>query len=153
MDATIVQQQGEVSRKDALATDIDSRREDVSASLRASHHSLSAALADAEAVALHMMQLQEVTAALSKARTEDEVAETVLRMGLAVVAGVGGVLARVDGKCFQRIAAVGFPPELQARVLAMAPGDECPLARVAKWPATWSGPKEEPSFFRSVPAS
>jgi signal transduction histidine kinase len=132
MDATIVQLQREVSRKDALATDIDSRREDVSASLRASHHSLSAALADAEAVALHMMQLQEVTAALSKARTEDEVAETVLRMGLAVVAGVGGVLARVDSKCFQRIAAVGFPPELQARVLAMAPGDECPLAHVAR---------------------
>jgi signal transduction histidine kinase len=127
-----------------LNVDVDPRREEVSASLRASHQSLSTALADAEAMALHTMQLQEVTAALSKARTEDEVADTVLRMGLAVVAGVAGVLARVDGKCFQRIAAVGFPPELQARVLAMTRGDECPLLHVANsGQQLWLSSKDE----------
>jgi signal transduction histidine kinase len=131
MDATIMQLRGEAFCKDALDNDFDPRREEVSASVRASHHSLSAALADAEAMAMHTMELQELTAALSKARTEDEVADTVLRMGLAVIAGVGGVLARVDGKCFRRIAAIGFPPELQARVLAMSPRDECPLVHVA----------------------
>jgi len=133
MDATIAQMQGSDSvSTGSLRIDVDSRREEFTASLRASYPSLSAALADAEAMALHTMQLQELTAALSKARTEDDVADTVLRMGLAVVAGVAGVLARVDGKCFQRIAAVGFPPELQARVLAMTRGDECPLLHVAK---------------------
>jgi signal transduction histidine kinase len=112
--------------------DCDPRLEEASASPRAGNQSLSAAVADAEAMASRAMRLQEVTAALSKARTEDEVADIVLAMGLAVVEGFAGVLARVDGECFERIAAVGFGPELEARVLAMTRGEECPLTHVAK---------------------
>ncbi|MDB4890529.1 MAG: two-componenthybrid sensor histidine kinase [Gemmatimonadetes bacterium] len=133
MDTTMSQLQSpDDFSKDSFNPGFDPRQQEVSANLRASHQSLSTALADAETVALHMMQLQEVTAALSKARTEDEVADIVLRMGLGVVAGVAGVLARVDGESFQRIAAVGFAPELQERVLAMTRADECPLISVAK---------------------
>ena len=116
----------------ALDAELDPRLEEVSASLRASNQSLIAALAETEAMASRAMRLQELTAALSKARTEDEVADIALGMGLAVVEGFAGVLARVDGECFERIAAVGFGSELEARVLAMSRGEECPLSHVAK---------------------
>jgi signal transduction histidine kinase len=127
-----------------LDAELEARREEVPASRRASDRSLGEALANAEAMASHAMQLQELTAALSKARTEDEVAEAVLGMGLAVVEGVAGVLARVDGECFQRIAAVGFSPELVSRVLAMTRSDECPLSRVAQsGQQLWLGSPDE----------
>jgi signal transduction histidine kinase len=127
-----------------LGAGLELRVEEASTSRRASDRSLGEALANAEAMALHAMQLQELTAALSKARTEDEVAETVLGMGLAVVEGVAGVLARVDGACFQRIAAAGFSPELVSRVLAMTRSDECPLTRVAQsGQQLWLGSPDE----------
>jgi signal transduction histidine kinase len=78
------------------------------------------------------MHLQETTAALSQARTESDVAEVVLEQGLSVIEGVRGALARVNGKNFQIIRATGYPPHLEARVMALSLDDPTPLTLAVK---------------------
>jgi GAF domain-containing protein len=106
--------------------------EEVAARLQASNQSLSNALAAAEGMVSHAMKLQEVTAALSQAQTEDEVADVVLGKGLGVIDAVRGLLARVDGERFQIIRALGYRREDEAQMLALTLDDEAPLTAAAK---------------------
>jgi signal transduction histidine kinase len=69
---------------------------------------LSKALVAAQNMATRAMRLQEVTAALSQARTETGVADVVLGRGLGVVEGQRGILARVDGDRLKVIRATGY---------------------------------------------
>jgi signal transduction histidine kinase len=104
----------------ALNAEIEQQMEEVqtlSEHLQESNESLSAALAAAEEMASRGMRLQEVTAALSLARTESEVADVVLGEGLAAVEGSRGFLARADGGRVEIFRAVGYAPEVEARLL------------------------------------
>jgi signal transduction histidine kinase len=134
-------------RADQLAqlnVHFDEKMAEASAKLRVSNQSLSDALAAAEEVASHAMRLQEVTAALSHAETEDEVADIVLGKGLGVVESVRGILARVDGGQFQMMRASGYPPEAEAHLLRMMSDGDGPLARVLKSDRPlWLGSPEE----------
>src|SRR5260370_33710571 len=96
--------------------DVDRQLLEMSEKLQASNHSLSKALAAAEGMASHAMSLQEVTAALSQAQTETEVADVVLGKGLEVVGSFRGILARVDGERLEIIRATGYQPELEGGV-------------------------------------
>lgn len=124
--------------------DFEQQMEEVSAKLQASNQSLSKALAAAEGMVSHAMRLQEVTAALSQAQTEDEVADVVLGKGLGVVESVRGLLARVDGKRFQIIRTTGYRPEMEARLLAVTLDDEGPLTEAVKTDQPlWIGSPDE----------
>lgn len=106
--------------------------EEVAARLQVSNQSLAKALAAAESMVSHAMRLQEVTAALSQARTEDEVADVVLGKGLGVVESARGLLARIDGERFRMIRASGYRPEMEARLLALTLDDKGPLTEAMK---------------------
>jgi signal transduction histidine kinase len=112
--------------------DFARRMESVSAELRASNHALSRSLSAAEDMVAHAMQLQEVTAALSQAQTEDEVADVVLGKGLDVVESVRGMLARVDGKRCRIVRTRGYRPETEARLLDVLLNDDGPITEVVK---------------------
>jgi signal transduction histidine kinase len=139
-----------------LSVHFDQQLEDVSAKLDASHQALSEALAAAEEMALHAMRLQEVTAALSQAQTEDEVADIVLGSGLRVVESVRGVLAGVDGERFAMMRASGYPPEIEAHLLRMMTDEGGPLTRALKRdrPLWLESPEEHlaryPSFYEQL---
>lgn len=124
--------------------DSDQRLLEVSERLQASNRSLSMALAAAEDMASHAMSLQEVTAALSQAQTEEEVANVVLGKGLDVVGSVRGILARVDGERFEMIRASGYQPEMKERILRMTFANESPLTHaVRSAEPLWLGSPEE----------
>jgi signal transduction histidine kinase len=124
--------------------EFERRFAEVSAGLRASNHSLGDALAAAEDMASHAMRLQELTAALSQAHSENEVADIVLGRGVGVVESVRGVLARVEGSRFELIRASGYPPELEARLLGMTIDDVGPLTHVVKsGEPLWLGSRDE----------
>jgi signal transduction histidine kinase len=99
---------------------------------RRSNASLAAALAAAEDMVAHAMRLQEVTSALSQAKTEGEVADVVLGDGLRVVECVRGVLARVDGGRFEVIRACGYEPRVESMLLAMTLDDPGALTHAVK---------------------
>src|SRR5687768_12012860 len=92
--------------------DFEQQMGEVSALLQASNQSLSKALGAAEAIVTHAMRLQEMTAALSHALTEEEVADLVLQKGVGVVDAIRGLLARVDGRRFQIIRTSGYQPQM-----------------------------------------
>jgi signal transduction histidine kinase len=109
-----------------------------------SNDALAKAVSAAEQVAARTTRLQEVTAALSQARTESEVADVVLGQGLAVVEGVRAVLARMDGRRFEVIRAVGNRPRITARLCALSIDDTTPLTTAAKTgEAVWLASIEE----------
>jgi signal transduction histidine kinase len=127
-----------------LKAEFDFRLAELSEELQASNESLSDALAAAEDMASHAMQLQEVTAALSQAETEDEVADIVLGEGLGVVEAMRGILARVDGERFEMIRARGYSPEVEARLLRMTRDDDGHLTHAVKsGQILWLGSPEE----------
>jgi signal transduction histidine kinase len=127
-----------------LQAEFDRRLAAVSEELQATNQSLADALAAAEDMASHAMRLQEVTAALAQAQTEEEVADIVLGKGLAVVDGVRGVLARVEGARFQMIRASGYSPRMEARLLRMTVQDVGPLTHVIRSDQPlWIGSPEE----------
>src|SRR4051812_28892092 len=84
-------------------------------------------LAATEVLLPHMMRLQEVTAALSEAQTEEEVAQVVLDRGLGIVEGIRGVIARVDGERFDILLARGYPEEVAARLGELTGDIESPI--------------------------
>lgn len=92
---------------------------------------LSKALAAAQSMAVRAMSLQEVTAALSQARTESSVADVVLGRGLGIVEGARGILARVDGDRLEIIRASGYPP-LDGAEIPKSLGDNSPLTEAVK---------------------
>src|SRR4051812_40539756 len=98
----------------------------------------------AEIMLSHTMKLQELTAALSEARTEEEVAEVVLAKGLGVVESIRGVVARVDGERFEILRARGYPPDVEARLRELTHDIESPISV-----AVTSG---EPVWFESTEA-
>jgi len=117
---------------------------DVSAMLRASNESLAKVLGSAEAMVSHAMKLQEMTAALSHAQTEEEVADLVLEKGISVVDAVRGLLARVDGKEFHIIRTSGYLPEMEAQMRTVTIDDDGPSTAAAKsGQPLWIGSPEE----------
>lgn len=124
--------------------DFQQQMGEVSALLHASNQSLSKALGAAEAMISHAMRLQEMTAALSHAQTEDEVADLVLGKGLGVVDAVRGVLARVDGNRFQIIRTSGYQRGADAEMRTVTLDDEGPpTAAVKTGEPLWIGSPEE----------
>ncbi len=116
----------------------------VSALLQASNQSLSRALGAAEAMISHAMKLQEMTAALSHAQTEEEVANLVLSKGLGVVDAVRGLLARVDGNRFQIIRTSGYRAEADAQMRTVTLDDDGPLTvAVRSGEPLWIGSPNE----------
>jgi signal transduction histidine kinase len=138
-----------------LNIEVEQQMEEVqtlSESLQASNDSLSEALSAAEDMASHAMRLQDVTAALSQARTESEVADVVLGKGLGAIDGARGVLARVDDGHFAVIRTNGYEPEIEARLLAMSLDDDTPLTRVVKSgePLWLRSPDEHRALFSRI---
>jgi signal transduction histidine kinase/uncharacterized protein YoxC len=116
-----------------LTSELEDQMHEVQAlseDLQQSNESLSDALSAAEDMAAHAMRLQEVTAALSQAQTEGEVAGAVLERGLAVVEGVHGLLVRVDGDRLVVICASRHPAGAGTRPHALPLHDDTPLTRV-----------------------
>jgi len=68
----------------------------------------------AEATAQHLARLLAVTAALARATTREEVAETALREGIASVGAVAGGLGILTGHgtAMERLAMFGYPDEI-----------------------------------------
>lgn len=126
------------------------------ASYSNANQSLSDALAAAEDMASHAMRLQQVTAALSQAQTEDEVADVVLGKGLGVVESVRGVLLRAQGERFEVIRAIGYQPEMEARLRATILDDDTPLSRAMQSDQPlWLGSPDEhlaqfPFFYQRI---
>jgi signal transduction histidine kinase len=113
---------------EALNTEVEAQMEEVqtlSEQLQESNDSLSDALAYAQDLAARGMRLQEATAALARAQTENEVADVVLENGLAAVGAARGFLARVDGGRVEILRAWGYAAEVEARLLG--PTNELPL--------------------------
>jgi signal transduction histidine kinase len=79
--------------------------------LKETNARLSSALAAAERMATRASRLQDVTSALSQARSEAEIADVLLGRGLGVLEGERGVLARIDGKRVHVIQISGYPPD------------------------------------------
>jgi signal transduction histidine kinase len=106
----------------------------------------------ADDMAVHAMRLQEVTAELSQAQTEDEVAAIVLGKGLAVVESIRGVLARVDGQRFVMMRASGYQPEAEAHLLRMMVNEDGPFGRVLKsdQPVWLASPEEHRAQYASL---
>jgi signal transduction histidine kinase len=124
--------------------DSDPRLRELSQGLQASNRSLSVALAAAEDMAAHAMNLQEVTAALSQAQTEEEVANVVLGKGLDVVGSVRGILARVAGERLEIIHANGYQPEMRERILQLTFANESPLTHAVRTgQPLWLGSPDE----------
>ena len=92
---------------------------------------LSKALVAAQDMAVRAMRLQEVTAALSQARTESAVADVVLDRGLGVAEGQRGILARVDGGRVELIRAAGYPPH-DGELIPRSLDDPSPLTQAVK---------------------
>jgi signal transduction histidine kinase len=92
----------------------------ISHHLQESNKSLSDAVAYAQELASRGMRLLEVTAALAKAQTADEVADVVLGKGLAAAGATRGFLARVDGDHIEIVRASGYAPEVEARLVGPA---------------------------------
>jgi signal transduction histidine kinase len=111
-----------------LNTEVEAQMEEVqtlSEQLQETNDSLSDALAYSQDVASRGMRLQEATAALAKAQTENEVADVVLGKGLAAVGAARGFLARVDGDRVEILRAWGYAREVEARLLG--PTTDLPL--------------------------
>lgn len=112
-----------------LTVELEQQMEEVqtlSENLQESNESLSTALAAAESMASRATKLQDVTAALSQARTVGEVADVVLDKGLGVVQAARGLLALLDGTKCEVVRASGYTPEVEARVLALSLDDAAP---------------------------
>lgn len=124
--------------------DFEQQMGEVSALLQASNQSLSKALGAAEAMISHAMRLQEMTAALSHAQTEEQVADLVLEKGLGVVDAVRGLLARVDGNRFQIIRTNGYRAEADAQMRTVTLDDDGPLTvAVRSGQPLWIGSPDE----------
>ncbi len=111
---------GRAMELEELNTEVEAQMEEVqilSAQLQQSNDSLSTALAYSQDLASRGMQLQEVTAALARAQTENEVASVVLGKGLAAVGAARGFLARVDDDRVEILRAWGYEAEVEARLL------------------------------------
>jgi signal transduction histidine kinase len=108
------------------------RLHEMSETLEVNNRSLSRALLAAEQMASRAMSLQEVTAALSQAHTEEEVAAVVLGKGLGVIGSDWGVLARVDNGRFELIRATGYAPEAAEGVLEATLDNDSPLTCAVK---------------------
>jgi signal transduction histidine kinase len=118
-----------------LTVELEAQMEEVqtlSEDLQTSNDSLSAALAAAERMTSRTKALQEVTAALSQARTEGEVADVVLGTGLSVVEGARGVLVRVDGEHFEFMRRSGYAPDVDPGAPALSSDGDTPLALAVK---------------------
>ncbi|MEO8333590.1 MAG: ATP-binding protein [bacterium] len=118
-----------------LTAQLEQQMEEVqtlSEHLQVSNDSLSDALSVAEDMASHAMALQDVTAALSLARTESEVADVVLERGVSAVDGQRGILARLHDDHFAIIGTRGYAMEDEAQLLALTLDDDAPIARVVK---------------------
>lgn len=84
----------------------------------------------AERFADHIVQLQQVTTALSEAVSVTQVAEVIITRGLAALGANAGVVVRLtdDGTEFGTLCVAGYPPEV-ARVWTRFPADApLPLA-------------------------
>ncbi|MEO8333870.1 MAG: GAF domain-containing sensor histidine kinase [bacterium] len=120
---------------------------------------LSVALAAAEEMSSHAMQLQEVTALLSLATTELEVAEAVLGKGLGVVGGMRGVMIRVEGQRFELVHARGYQPEMEMALRAIRLDDDTPVGNVVRsgQPLWLESPEEHraqfPFFYQQIGVS
>jgi K+-sensing histidine kinase KdpD len=124
-----------------LTVELEQQMEEVqtlSESLQESNDALSEALAAAERTAARATRLQEVTAALSEARTVNEVADVVLQRGLGVVRATGGVVARVHDGRLEVIGVTGYAPDARERLLALSLDDATPLGdAVSRGEAVW----------------
>src|SRR3954464_13655852 len=109
-------------------------------------------LAAAEDLLSHTMRLQEVTAALSQAQNEDDVAQVVLDRGLGVVESIRGVLARVEGQRFAILRARGYPEELGPRLRELTGDIESPItvAMASGEPVWFETPEEQRARFPAV---
>ncbi len=112
--------------------DVDWRLVEMSEKLRDSNRSLSKALAAAQDIASHAMSLQEVTAALSQAQTEKDVADVVLGQGLDVAGGVRGVLARVHGERLEMIRASEHQLESETPAVCLSLDIDCPITEAVR---------------------
>jgi signal transduction histidine kinase len=95
---------------------------------RVNTQALSNALSAAEELASHAMQLQELTAALSQAQTENQVADVVLDQGLEFLGAVSGVLARAGAGRFEMIRVCGYKAEMEERLLSSPVDRDDPMA-------------------------
>ncbi|HEY9230069.1 MAG TPA: GAF domain-containing sensor histidine kinase, partial [Gemmatimonadaceae bacterium] len=71
--------------------------------------------------ARELEQVQETTAELARVQTASEVGDVLLGRGLDAIGASRGFLARVEGSVIEVLLARGYPPELEARLLAPAP--------------------------------
>jgi signal transduction histidine kinase len=118
-----------------LTVELEQQMEEVqtlSENVQESNDALSEALAAAERTASRATRLQEVTAALSEARTVGDVADVLLGKGLGVVEASCGVLARMDGTRFEVIAARGYASDVETRLLALSLEDAAPLTHAVR---------------------
>jgi signal transduction histidine kinase len=133
-----------------LTAQLEQQMEEVhtlSEHVQTSNDSLSDALSVAEDMASHAMRLQDVTAALSLARTESEVADVVLQRGIAAVDGQRGVLARMQDDHFAIIGTRGYSKEDEARLLALTLDDDAVIVKAVKSEAAvWLTSAEATSF-------
>src|SRR5262245_16971754 len=106
----------------------------------------------AERAAERTLRLQQVTAALSEARTPDQVAQVILREGRAAIGAAAGAVFGLteDGETFELLHAMGYAPEAMSgfrRWPSAEPGllrqalitrdlvtVDCPADLVARWP-------------------
>ena len=93
---------------------------------------LAKTLATSKDLLAHAMRLQEVTAALSLAKTEQDVADVVLGDGLRVVECVRGLIARVDGDHFEVIGTRGYDAHVDSLLLRMTMDDHGALTHAVK---------------------
>jgi signal transduction histidine kinase/integral membrane sensor domain MASE1 len=92
----------------------------------------------AEQAAERTLRLQQVTAALSQARTPDQVAHVILQEGrVAIGAEAGAVFGLIDdGQTFELVHAIGYAPEATPRPI--------------RWPSAQPGPLREALITRDL---
>jgi signal transduction histidine kinase len=105
-----------------------------------------AARTRAERAADRTARLLAVTAALARATTREEVAETALREGIASVGAVAGGLGILtnDGASIERLAMLGYPEEIVEGTRFLPLDALGPIATTARTgAAVWLGTNEE----------
>jgi K+-sensing histidine kinase KdpD len=103
-----------------LNAEVEAQMEEVqtlSEHLQESNESLSDALDYAQDLAARSRRLQEATAGLARAQTENEVADVVLGKGLAAAGATRGILARLDADRVEIVRASGYAPDVEARLV------------------------------------
>jgi K+-sensing histidine kinase KdpD len=128
-------QEARAEQLEQLNVELEQQMEEVqtlSEHLQESNDALAKAHAAAERVAARAVRLQEVTAALSDARTVAQVAEVVLEQGLDAVQAARGCLFSQDGHRRALVAARGYSADAEAQLRAIAEDDGLPVAHALR---------------------